>query len=250
MNTTFVLPAAERGYNKFLSTGESSSYIAGHPEATLTRHSSFNFGPYQSGHKGFGKLRAFGDEIFSGPGCGYNIHRHHNFIICAFVLNGQLTHINTVGNIDQLSAGDYYAFSAGAGGKHSELNLRSEDANIIYIWILPDQLLLPPSYARGRFDAVRNRNRLVVLAGNADGALRLAQNVKISRLSSDRAMTLEYALGAEGHGLYAFVIEGQAWINDTTLSRRDSTGLWATGGRVKLRTGAEDTDLLLVESAP
>ena len=31
MNTTFVLPAAERGYNKFLSTGESSSYIAGHP---------------------------------------------------------------------------------------------------------------------------------------------------------------------------------------------------------------------------
>ena len=50
--------------------------------------------------------------------------------------------------------------------------------------------------------------------------------------------------------VYAFVIEGQAWINDTTLSRRDSAGLWGAGRRIKLRTGAEDTDLLLVESAP
>jgi redox-sensitive bicupin YhaK (pirin superfamily) len=60
------------------------------------------------------------------PAAGFvpdNIHRHHNFIICAFVLKGQLTHINTVGNIDQLTAGDYYAFSAGSGGKHCELNL-------------------------------------------------------------------------------------------------------------------------------
>ena len=44
MNTTFVLPAAERGYNKFLSTGESSSYIAGHPEATLTPPLQLRFG--------------------------------------------------------------------------------------------------------------------------------------------------------------------------------------------------------------
>ena len=64
MNTTFVLPSAERGYNKFLSTGESSSYIAGHPEATLTRHSSFNFGPFQSGRKGFGSC-AYSEMSYS-----------------------------------------------------------------------------------------------------------------------------------------------------------------------------------------
>ena len=84
---------------------------------SLTRHSSFNFGPYQAGHAGFGRLRVFGDEVFSGLGCGYNMHRHHNFIICAFVLQGELTHINTVGNIDQLTSGDYYVFSAGSGGQ-------------------------------------------------------------------------------------------------------------------------------------
>jgi quercetin 2,3-dioxygenase len=249
MNETFVLRAAKRGYNKFLSTGEASSYIGGHPEATLTRHSSFNFGPYQSGRRGFGRLRVFGDEVFRGTGCGYNIHPHHNFIICAFVLEGQLTHINTVGNIDQLSPGDFYAFSAGSGGKHCELNLRHEDANILYVWMLPDQLLLPPSYSRGHFDATLQRNRLVTLIGNADGAIRISQNVKISRLVSDRASDVVYRTSAPQNGVYVFVIDGTSNINDETLLRRDSMGVWGSGS-IRLRTGVEDSDLLILESAP
>ncbi|HXO65784.1 MAG TPA: pirin family protein [Steroidobacteraceae bacterium] len=249
MNTSFVLRAKERGYNKFLSTGESSSYIGGHPDATLERHSSFNFGPYQAGHRGFGRVRVFGDELFSGTGCGYNIHPHHNFIICAFVLQGQLTHVNTVGNIDQLNAGDYYAFSAGSGGKRCELSLKNEDANIIYVWMMPNQLLLPPSYSRSRFDAVAERNRLVTLVGNADGAVRVAQDVKISRLSSNIPMTLDYALSAKEHGVYVFAIEGEAFVNDTQLGRRDSTGIWAAE-RVSLRTGDQNADLLIIETAP
>jgi quercetin 2,3-dioxygenase len=249
MNSSFVLRSSERGYNKFESTGEASSYIGGHPEATLTRHSSFNFGPYQSGIKGFGRIRVFGDEVFRGAGCGYNIHPHHNFVICAFVLQGQLTHVNTVGNIDQLSPGDYYAFSAGSGGKHCELNLRSEDANIIYVWMLPDQLLLPPSYSRGHFNAAIERNRMVTLAGNADGAVRLAQDVRISRLASDREMTFDYTTRARGHGVYVFAIDGEARVNDAALSRRDSTGIW-TDAPIKLRTGAQETDLLILETAP
>ncbi len=68
MKTCFVMRAEARGYNKLKSTGPHASYISGHPEAVLTRHSSFNFGPYQSGRAGFGRLRVFGDEVFSGPG--------------------------------------------------------------------------------------------------------------------------------------------------------------------------------------
>jgi redox-sensitive bicupin YhaK (pirin superfamily) len=103
-------------------------------------------------------MRVFGEEIFSGAGCGYNIHSHHNLVICAFVLGGELTHINTVGNIDQLHEDDYYVFSAGSGGKHCEVNLKSRDMHVIYMWFLPDRLLLPPSYHRSRFErASRSR---------------------------------------------------------------------------------------------
>ncbi|MGJ7506549.1 pirin family protein [Variovorax sp. GT1P44] len=246
-HTSFVMRANERGYDKFLSTGEASSYIGGHPEAMLTRHSSFNFGPYQQGMPGFGRVRVFGDEVFSGAGCGYNIHPHHNFIICAFVLQGTLTHINTVGNIDQLMPGDFYAFSAGSGGKHCEINLRRDDVHVIYIWMLPDQLLLPPSYGRSHFDALANRNRLVTLVGNADGALRISQDAKVSRLVSDKAMPLAYQPTSKDHGVYVFVLEGEAECNGTKLGRRDSVGVWG-GEPIQLRTGAQDCDLLIVET--
>ena len=247
MTDNFVMRDQERGYNHFLSTGEASSYIGGHPEATLSRHSSFNFGPYQSGRAGFGRVRVFGDEVFSGAGCGYNIHPHHNFIICAFVLQGTLTHINTVGKIDQLGQGDYYAFSAGSGGKHCEINLENDDVHVVYLWILPDQLLLPPSYVRNHFDAARQRNRLVTLVGNADGALRISQEVKVSRLASDTAMAFDYVPSSPEHGVYIFVLEGEVTGNGTRLGRRDSAGLWNTE-RITIETGTQDTDVLIIES--
>jgi len=249
MNSDFVMRASERGYNRFLSTGESSSYIGGHPNAIATRHSSFNFGPYQSGRSNFGRIRVFGDETFSGTGCGYNIHPHHNFIICAFVLEGQLTHVNTVGNIDQLGPGEFYAFSAGSGGKHCELNLKNDDVHVIYVWIMPDQLLLPPSYERAHFDALANRNTLVTLVGNADGALRICQDVKISRLVSDKTQTFTYEPTSTAHGVYAFVLDGEVQWGQTTLGRRDSAGIWGKES-VQFRTSPQDTDMLIVETAP
>jgi redox-sensitive bicupin YhaK (pirin superfamily) len=194
-------------------------------------------------------LRVFGDEVFSGPGCGYNIHRHHNFIICAFVFQGELTHINTVGNIDQLTSGDYYVFSAGSGGKHCEVNLKNDDMHAIYMWFLPDQLYLPPSYHRNHFDALANRNQLVTLVGNADGALRLSQDVRVSRLSADTAVTIDYAPHSDQHGVYVFVLEGEVLFDDVTLGRRDSRGIW-NGQDLKFRTGPQESDLLIVETAP
>jgi quercetin 2,3-dioxygenase len=249
VSESFVMRAEERGYNKLRSTGPLSSYVSGHPEAVLTRHSSFNFGPYQAGRHGFGRMRVFGDEVFSGPGCGYNMHRHHNFIICAFVFQGELTHINTVGNIDRLTSGDYYVFSAGSGGKHCEVNLRNDDMHAIYMWFLPDQLYLPPSYHRNHFDALANRNQLVTLVGNADGALRLSQDVTVSRLSSDTAVTVDYTPRSDQHGVYVFVLEGEVQFDDVTLGRRDSRGLWKARD-LKFRTGPQESDLLIVETAP
>ena len=247
MQNSFVLRAAERGHGRHVSTGPNASYIAGHPDAVLTRQSSFNFHEYQSGRAGFGSIRVFGDEVFSGAGCGYNMHPHHDFAICAFVLQGELTHINTVGNVDQLHAGDYYVFSAGSGGKHSELNLRSDDMHAIYIWFLPNQLLLPPSYHRAHFDSQAHRNRLTTLVGEAEGALPIPQDVRVSRLVSDQPTEIDYRPASRQHGVYAFVIEGSAQVQGTALGRRDSLGIWDIDA-LPLQTGPGRSDVLIVET--
>jgi len=85
------------------AVGLNASYVAGHPDGVITRHSSFNFHEYQSGIPGLGVMKVFGDETFTPNGTGYNMHPHHNFIIMAFVAGGALTHINTIGKIDELN---------------------------------------------------------------------------------------------------------------------------------------------------
>jgi quercetin 2,3-dioxygenase len=243
---SFILKAEDRGYNRFMSTGEPSSYVAGHPDAFITRRSSFNFGDYQSGRKGFGQVRVFGDEIFNHAGCGYNMHPHHDFIIMAFILSGELTHINTLGAVDTLQAGDYYAFSAGSGGKHCELNIRQENLHVIYVWVLPNQLLLPPTYQRSHFDEVAHRDKIVPLVGGPS-SIPIHQDLVISRLSSDSAKTYEYDLASPEHGVYVFAVEGGFTWNGNGLRKRDSVGIWATD-KISFETPAQKADILIVET--
>jgi quercetin 2,3-dioxygenase len=249
MHNSFVLRSGERGHNLIRSTGKRSSYIAGHPDGFVTRESSFNFHEYQSGRPGFGAIRVFGDEVFAGYGVGYNLHPHHNFVICAFVLQGELTHINTVGRgaVDQLRQGDYYVFSAGSGGKHCELSITGEDTHVIYIWLLPRQLYLPPSYYRAHFNFRLKRDRIVELVGDQDGALPIPQDARVSRLISDRGGSYAYLPRSPAHGVYVFVLEGELRVGDIALSRRDSAGLWGAT-RLDCEIAADATDVILVET--
>jgi redox-sensitive bicupin YhaK (pirin superfamily) len=247
MSVRFLLRAGERGYSYLPSAGPNASYVAGHPDGAITRHSSFNFHEYQSGLPGFGVMKVFGDEVFTPNGTGYNMHPHHNFIIMAFVLGGALTHINTIGKVDELQKDDYYVFSAGSGGKHSELNIGEEDLHVIYVWILPDHLLTPPSYLRSRFDRKAGSNRITSLVGKEKDALPIGQNFKVSRLLSEADREHVWQVSS-GNGLYAFVLEGEVDIAGHRLGRRDSIGL-ESEERVKITARAADTDLLLVETA-
>jgi hypothetical protein len=246
MSVRFVLRAGERGYSYLPAVGLNASYVAGHPDGVITRHSSFNFHEYQSGIPGLGVMKVFGDEVFTSNGTGYNMHPHHNFIIMAFVLQGALTHINTIGKVDELKANDYYVFSAGSGGKHSELNIGAGDLQVIYVWVLPGQLLAPPSYRRGRFDPKAGANRITCLVGDAPDALPIGQTFRVSRLLSDGDKTHTYR-PSKANAFYAFLLEGEADIAEATLTRRDSIALEAED-KIEIAVRSAGTDMLLVET--
>lgn len=251
MSNSFVIRSNERGHDTIKSDGSRASYIAGHPDGFVTRASSFNFHEYQTGRPGFGPIRVFGDEIFHGAGCGYNMHPHHNFVICAFVFAGQLTHVNTAGEgmVDNLRAGDYYVFSAGSGGKHSELSITSEDMHAIYLWLLPEQLYLPPSYHRAHLDFRTRRNEIVQLVGDGDGALPIPQDMRVSRLLADAGRSFTHRLRSTSHGAYVFVREGSIRCNGLALGRRDSAGLsQLDDASITIEITEDDTDVMIVET--
>jgi redox-sensitive bicupin YhaK (pirin superfamily) len=176
------------------------------------------------------------------------MHPHHNFLICAFVLQGELTHINTVGGgmVDRLRQGDYYVFSAGSGGKHCELGITGEDMNVIYIWFLPAALYLPPTYHRGHFDVRTRCDRIEQLVGEADGALPIPNDIRISRLVTDAGGRHSYRPRSSPHGTYVFVLDGELSCADTPLGRRDSTGMWGVEA-IDCQATADATDVLFVE---
>jgi quercetin 2,3-dioxygenase len=68
-----------------------------------------------------------------------------------------------------------------------------------------------------------------------------------SPASTDAAGTCEYKLASANHGVYAFVVEGSVTCNGTALGKRDSTGIWSTD-KVTIQTGAEKSDILIVET--
>jgi quercetin 2,3-dioxygenase len=212
MSNPFVIRNAERGHDLINSDGSRSSYIAGHPDGFVTRASSFNFNSYQSGRPGFGPIRVFGDEVFHGAGCGYNMHPHHNFVICAFVFEGELTHINA-----------------------------------IYLWLLPEQLYMPPTYHRAHFDYRRRRNEIVQLVGDGDGALPCPQDLRVSRLMADKGRSFPYELRTRSHGAYVFVREGSVRCGDTVLERRDSMGISGVDA-INIEILDDDSDVMIVET--
>lgn len=119
---------------------------------------------------------------------------------------------------------------------------------MIYIWLLPDQLLLPPSYQAAHFDIRVRRDRIEQLVGDADGALPISQDVRISRLVTDNAENYIDKPRSASHGVYVFVVEGEVRIGDTLLGRRDSVGLWDLES-IECQVSADASDILFVETA-
>jgi len=151
------------------------------------------------------------------------------------------------GTRDRLRQGDYYVVSAGSGGKHAALSISGEDMHAIHVWFLPGQLYLPPSYLRAHFKLGTRRNRIAQLVGDRDGALPIPQDVRVSRLVSDRPSSYTYSPRSEAHGVYAFVLEGEMRCSDTQLGRRDSMGVWGRQS-ITCATTADETDVLFVET--
>jgi redox-sensitive bicupin YhaK (pirin superfamily) len=119
--------------------------------------------------------------------------------------------------------------------------------NAIYLWLMPNQLYLPPTYHRAHFDQRTRRDRIEQLVGDGDGALPAPQDIRVSRVVTDAGKTFSYKLRSPSHGVYVFVLEGEVSLNGALLGRRDSSGVWGVE-QIKLSTTADATDALLVET--
>ena len=184
----------------------------------------FSFAEYRNPNNiNFRVLRVLNDDIVH-PESGFDTHPHANMEIISYVVNGEITHKDSMGNSETLERGEVQYLSAGDGIYHSEHNVhKSEDLRLLQIWIIPPFAGLPRLYGSKRFEEIDRKNTLLNIVSSQEGTadIKIYQdiNIYVSELEIDKALEFEIK---ENRQVYFVQIEGSSNINEITLNAGDA----------------------------
>jgi len=185
---------------------------------------SFSFADYYDAeHMGYGPLRVINEDRVQ-PGMGFGTHGHRDMEIVSYVLDGQLSHQDNMGNGSIITPGDVQRMSAGRGVMHSEFNpSKSEGVHFLQIWIEPSERGIPASYEQNRVDADAKRSKLALIAGPAGSgaAVTIHQDARIYATLLDGAATVAQPIGP-GRRAYVHVARGSVKVNGVALAAGDA----------------------------
>ena len=182
----------------------------------------FSFAEYYNPHNiKFGVLRVINDDLVE-SNTGFDTHPHRNMEIISYVVNGELTHGDSMGNKNTITRGHVQYMSAGTGVYHSEHNLGKDELRFLQIWIFPDKEDYKPNYGDYRFDWRDRQNKWLhmVSSKNGNAPIKINQDINVYSLELDKGKEINFQVN-EGRQAYLVQIEGGAIINDIELNNRD-----------------------------
>jgi len=211
----------------------------------LTSHFHFSFAEYHDrNNMRFGSLRVMNDDLIQ-PHSGFGTHPHRDMEIVTYVLTGELTHVDSMGNKESLGRGAIQYLSAGTGITHSEMNDGGKVVHLIQTWILPHAKNLEPQYGSKTFKAEERKNRWLHLVGPKESNAHIAiyQNASMYACELDDTQKKEFEVG-DTKQVYLKLMEGSADINGILFGPGDAAEI--IGENINI-TGIRDAHVLLVE---
>ena len=182
----------------------------------------FSFAEYRNPKNiNFGVLRVLNDDIVH-PVSGFDMHPHSNMEIISYIIDGEITHKDSMGNSETLKRGEVQYLSAGDGIYHSEHNLhKSDDLRLLQIWIIPPKAGLPRLYGSHKYKFEQRDNKLlnIVSSQNGDSNIKIYQDINIFVSEFDKAF--EYKIQKDRQ-VYFVQIEGTTEVNGTILEYGDA----------------------------
>jgi redox-sensitive bicupin YhaK (pirin superfamily) len=203
----------------------------------------FSFAEYYNPKNiNFGVLRVINDDLIE-AGTGFDTHPHRDMEIISYVVEGQLTHGDSMGNKRTLSRGHVQYMSAGTGILHSEYNLSNKLSRFLQIWILPDKKGHAPNYGDYMFDWEERKNRWFHIVSSKVGTapIKINQDVNFYVLELDKDSEIEFQV-LEGRQAYLVQIEGSSYINNERLKARDAVEI----AEENIKITAEETSHYLI----
>ena len=179
---------------------------------------------YDANFMGFSALRVINDDVID-AGQGFGTHPHKDMEILTYVLEGTVEHQDSMGNKEQVPAGEFQIMSAGTGVRHSEYNpSETERLHLYQIWIIPEKTGITPRYEQRRFDAAQGR-QLVLSPDARDGSLKVNQDMELSRWALLKDEQGDYQIAA-GRKVWIQVVKGSVSVNGTTATTADGLAIW------------------------
>lgn len=191
-----------------------------------SRH-SFSFGEYYDPNRmGFSTLRVINEDWVDAHG-GFPTHGHRDMEIITYVMEGALSHKDSLGNGSTIYPGDIQRMSAGRGILHSEFNHSADEkVHLLQIWIQPKFMGIRPGYAQKQFPLEERNGKLQLVASldGRDGSLSMNTDASLYASILQTGETVHYAKPAN-RVVYVHVARGELILNGTHLQAGDAAAI-------------------------
>lgn len=183
----------------------------------------FSFSNYHNpNNMNFGNLRVINDDLVK-SNTGFEMHPHKDMEIISYVVDGELTHGDNMGNKNTITRGHVQFMSAGTGIYHSEHNFSENTARFLQIWLFTDKKGLNPNYGDYKFKWEDRKNKWLQIVSSTEGdaQIKINQDANIYVLELDKDREIDFKVGS-GRQAYLVQIEGSSQINSIVLKDRDA----------------------------
>ena len=170
MATTTTTINSPNGTTQNLKINKRPWNARGHADhGWLYTYHTFSFASYYDpSYQEFGPLRVINEDRVE-KGTGFGTHSHKEFLIWSYIVNGELEHKDSMGNLEKLRRGEVQFTSAGTGIRHSEYNRNNkEDVHFLQIWAKPNVAGLKPSYKTRKWTDEMKTDKLVALVESVE----------------------------------------------------------------------------------
>ncbi|MBA2378437.1 MAG: pirin family protein [Blastocatellia bacterium] len=213
----------------------------------LDTNFTFSFADYyDSQHLGFRDLRVINEDRIE-PAQGFPTHGHRDMEIITYVIDGELSHRDSMGNGEAIRRHEVQRMTAGTGVLHSEYSSPTDKTHLLQIWILPEKQNLQPGYEQKMFDASEKQGKLRLIAsrGGYDGSVHINQDVKLYASILSAGDEVKHEL-AEGRHAWIQLISGSLEVNGEKLEAGDGAAI-SSENTLTHSSGADDTEFLLFD---
>ncbi len=187
---------------------------------------SFSFADYYDANfMGFRNLRVI-NEDFIEPAQGFPKHGHRDMEIITYMISGELSHRDSMGNGETIHPNEVQRMTAGTGVLHSEYSSPTDKTHLLQIWILPEKKNLQPGYEQKEFgpDEKQGQLRLIASRGGDDGSVHINQDVNLYASILPEGKEIRHDL-VRGRHAWMQLISGSLEVNGEKLNAGDGAAI-------------------------